>query len=78
LLHHPDRVKHAFQYPDWVIEGDDMLVASRTAFDDGEGGAHRAHDANYLTFHRFKNFRQLTMRDGVQFHENGAAETREQ
>jgi hypothetical protein len=78
LLHHPDRVKHAFQYPDWVIEGDDMLVASRTAFDDGEGGAQRAHDANYLTFHRFKNFRQLTMRDGVQFHKNGAAETREQ
>ena len=38
LLHHPDSHKHAFQYPDFVIEGDDLLVASRTAFDDGLGG----------------------------------------
>ena len=33
---------HAFQYPDWLVEGDDLLVASRTAFDDGQGGATRA------------------------------------
>jgi hypothetical protein len=66
LLHHPDREEHAFQYPDWITEGDDLLVASRTAFDDGLGGAVRAHDANYLTFHRFKDFRELTMSDGVQ------------
>jgi hypothetical protein len=59
LLHHPDPVNHAFQYPDWVIDGDDMLVASRTAYDDGLGGAARAHDANYLTFHRVRHFRQL-------------------
>jgi hypothetical protein len=57
LLHHPDREKHAFQYPDWIIEGEDLLVASRTAYDDNQTGAHRAHDANYLTFHRFPNFR---------------------
>ncbi|MEX0612273.1 MAG: sialidase family protein, partial [Pirellulales bacterium] len=66
LLHHPDRETHGFQYPDWVTDGDDLLVASRTAFDDSLGGAIRAHDANYLTFHRFKNFRRLTMADGVQ------------
>jgi hypothetical protein len=66
LLHHPDPEHHAFQYPDWIIEGDDLLVASRTAYDDGLGGAARAHDANYLTFHRFANFRQLTPADGVQ------------
>jgi hypothetical protein len=65
LLHHPDREKHAFQYPDWIVEGDDLLVASRTAYDDGLGGARRAHDANFLTFHRFKNFRELTPEDGV-------------
>jgi hypothetical protein len=65
LLHHPDPVFHAFQYPDWVVDGDDMLVATRTAYDDGQGGAHRAHDANFLTFHRFQNFRRLTMTDGV-------------
>lgn len=66
LLHHPDREKHAFQYPDWIIEDNDLLVASRTAYDDGQGGAHRAHDANYLTFHRFPNFRELTIKDGIQ------------
>jgi hypothetical protein len=65
LLHHPDREKHAFQYPDWIVEGDDLLVASRTAYDDGAGGAARAHDANFLTFHRFENFRELTMADGA-------------
>ena len=48
------------------MEGDDLLVASRTAYDDGLGGARRAHDANYLTFHRIPVFRQLTMADGVQ------------
>jgi hypothetical protein len=59
LLHHPDAEYHAFQYPDCVIEGEDLLVASRTAYDDGLGGAARAHDANYLTFHRVRGFRQL-------------------
>jgi hypothetical protein len=59
LLHHPDAVYHAFQYPDWVTDGEDLLVASRTAYDDGLGGAARAHDANYLTFHRVRGFRQL-------------------
>lgn len=31
----------------------------------GVGGAHNAHDANYLTFHRFENFRELTPADSV-------------
>lgn len=57
LLDHPDREKHAFQYVDWQFDGDDIIAISRTAFDDEEGGAHNAHDANYLTFHRFRNFR---------------------
>ena len=65
LVHHPDRRNHGFQYPDWVFDGDDMIAAIRTAYDDGVGGAHNAHDANYLTFHRFKNFRDLTMADSV-------------
>jgi hypothetical protein len=66
LLHHPDKGLRAFQYPDWIIDGEDLLVASRTAYDDGLGGAHRAHDANYLTFHRFPKFRNLSIADGVQ------------
>jgi len=65
LLHHPDVVRHAFQYPDWVFEGDDIIAAVRTAYDDGLGGADRGHDANYLTFHRFEDFRELTMDDSV-------------
>lgn len=58
LLAHPDQEKHAFQYVDWVFEGDDIVYVSRTAYDDGEGGAHTFHDANYLTFHRVERFRE--------------------
>jgi hypothetical protein len=60
ILEHPDPLQHAFQYVDWQFEGKDLIVASRTAFDDETGGAHRAHDANYLTFHRVANFRTST------------------
>ena len=62
LLHHPDTKNHAFQYVDWVFDGEDILYVSRTAYDDGLGGAHRAHDANYITFHRVENFRQYVPR----------------
>lgn len=57
VLHHPDVFYHAFQYVDWLIEGDHIIAVSRTAFDDGIGGAHNYHDANFVTFHRIKNFR---------------------
>jgi hypothetical protein len=59
LQHHPDVKQHAFQYPDWVFEGDDIVAAVRTAYDDDQGGAHNYHDANYLTFHRIRDFRSL-------------------
>ena len=65
LLHHPDTAKHGFQYVDWLFDGEDLIAACRTAFDDGQGGAHNNHDANFLTFHRFANFRRLTMADSV-------------
>jgi hypothetical protein len=65
LLYHPDVGHHGFQYPDWLFDGDDIIAAIRTAYDDGLGGAHNAHDANFLTFHRFANFRELTMADSV-------------
>lgn len=58
VLYHPDVEKHAFQYLDWQFDGKDIVIASRTAYADGLGGAHRAHDANFLTFHRLKNFRK--------------------
>jgi hypothetical protein len=65
VLYHPDANDHAFQYADWQFEGDDLLVASRTAYDDGLGGAHRFHDANFLTFHRITDFRALKMADST-------------
>jgi hypothetical protein len=58
LLQHPDTAKHGFQYVDWLVQGEDIIAVCRTAFDDGEGGAHNNHDANFLTFHRFADFRQ--------------------
>jgi hypothetical protein len=58
LLHHPDIKTHGFQYIDWQFEGTDIIFLSRTAYDDKFGGAHNYHDANYITFHRIKNFRE--------------------
>jgi hypothetical protein len=60
LLHDADMKRHGFQYADWQFDGDDIIAVVRTAFDDGEGGAHTYHDANFLTFHRWKNFRELS------------------
>jgi hypothetical protein len=65
LLYHSEVKKHGFQYADWLFDGDDIIAVCRTAFDDEEGGAHNNHDANFLTFHRFAGFRNLTMADSV-------------
>lgn len=51
--------KVGFQYVDWQFEGDDMIVACRTAW----GDSHNFHDANYLTFLRLPNFRKLSLAD---------------
>jgi len=59
LLHHPDVKKHGFQYIDWQFDGSDIIFLSRTAYDDNEGGANNYHDANFLTFHRIKNYAGL-------------------
>jgi hypothetical protein len=66
LLHHPDRERHGFQYPDWQFDGDDLIAVVRTAFDDEQGGAHNQHDANFITFHRWRHFRALTPKDSVE------------
>ena len=44
-----------FQYVDFIIDGEDILYASRTAFN----GAHNFHDSNYITFHKLEDFRQV-------------------
>jgi hypothetical protein len=59
VLSNPDHEKHGFQYVDWQFDGDDLVFACRTAFDDEDGGAHNYHDANFLTFHRLRDFRGL-------------------
>jgi hypothetical protein len=65
LLYHPDPKRHGFQYVDWLFDGDDLIAVCRTACDDGLGGAMNFHNANFLTFHRIKNFRGLTMKHSV-------------
>jgi hypothetical protein len=65
LLHHPDVKVHAFQYLDWQFDGEDLVAVSRTAYDDGVGGANSYHNADFLTFHRFPHFRDLTVKDSV-------------
>ena len=60
LLHHPDVLKHGFQYVDWQFDRKDIIFLSRTAYDDDLGGADNFHNANYLTFHRIKNFRNFS------------------
>ncbi len=47
-----------FQYVDWQFDGGDIIYLSRTAWN----GAHNFHDANYITFHRLKNFRSVLPR----------------
>jgi hypothetical protein len=58
VLYHADVEKHGFQYVHWHFEGEDIIFLSRTAYDDESGGAHNQHDANYITFHRIRNYLQ--------------------
>ena len=58
VLFHPDPVNHGFQYVDWQFDGEDIVAVSRTAYDDGLGGAHNFHDGNYFTFHRVAGFQR--------------------
>ncbi len=57
LLHHSDINNHGFQYADWLFEEDDIIAVFRTAWEDETGNADSQHNANFLTFSRFRNFR---------------------
>ncbi|TWU16270.1 sialidase family protein [Allorhodopirellula heiligendammensis] len=48
-----------FQYADFVMDGNDIVAVSRTAFPGETGGADNYHNANFMTFHRIENFRGL-------------------
>jgi len=52
----PDNVRRSFMYPSAVIDGEDMIVLSRTSRDSGD-----EHDADLCTIHRIRNFRDLAM-----------------
>lgn len=57
LLYNADPFFHGFQYIDWKIDGNDIVFVSRTAIPEERGLPIRQHDANMMTFHRIKNFR---------------------
>ncbi|MBQ8140185.1 MAG: exo-alpha-sialidase [Clostridia bacterium] len=46
--------RHAFQNADWVIDGDDIIIAIREAMGDSEN----YHNANYHTTYRFSNYKE--------------------
>ncbi len=58
FLYSPDMHHEAFQYFNFVIDGDDLAVVSRTAFKIGGHKPPRGHDSNLMTFHRILNFRE--------------------
>lgn len=52
--HMADPEHVGFQYPDWIFDGDDILLLVRVAF----GRSFNYHDANYQCFFRIENYRQ--------------------
>ncbi|MCC5842128.1 MAG: autotransporter-associated beta strand repeat-containing protein [Opitutales bacterium] len=74
FLYSPNVAYEAFQYLNFDIEGDDMLVVSRTAFDIGLSPLPpRGHDSNLVTFHRIENFREAAPDHYLRVH-NGSVE----
>ncbi len=57
FLYSPNLAYEAFQYLNFDFDGDDMVIASRTAFDVGGNRPPRGHDSNLITFHRITDFR---------------------
>lgn len=52
----PDNVYRSFMYPSAVVDGDDIVVLSRTSRDSGD-----QHDADLCTIHRIRDYRSLAM-----------------
>ncbi len=61
FIHARDAEHTAWQYFTFIIDGDDLAIASRTAFKtaDDQYTPPRGHDSNLLTFHRLENFRTI-------------------
>jgi len=56
FLYTENVTQEGFQYFQFDYDGNDMVVASRTAFNIG-GTMDRGHDSNLLTVHKIQNFR---------------------
>lgn len=56
-----------FQYVDFIFDNEDILFVSRTAYDDGEGGAYNYHNANFMTFHRIPDYATVTTADSLRY-----------
>ena len=52
----PNSVVQSFMYPSAVVDGDDLVVMSRTSRGSGD-----QHNADLVTVHRVHNFRELAM-----------------
>lgn len=52
--------KSGFQYADWLVEDEDIIFVSRTAYFDGADFADNQHNSNFITFHRVPGFRKLS------------------
>ncbi|MCL0099804.1 glycoside hydrolase [Dehalococcoidia bacterium] len=52
----PDSVHKSFMYPSAVVDGNDLVILSRTSRDSGD-----QHNADLCTLHRVRNFRDLAM-----------------
>ena len=52
----PDSVHRSFMYPSPVVDGDDLVILSRSSRDSGD-----QHDADLCTVHRVRGFRDLAL-----------------
>lgn len=59
FLESPNVDYEAFQYLAYDFDGDDLVIAARSAFEVGDGKPPRGHDSNLTTFHRLENFRRF-------------------
>jgi hypothetical protein len=60
VLHHPSAGNYGFHYVDWQFDGEDLIVASRSAWN-----GDNQHNSNLILFHRVEKFRELEMADSV-------------
>lgn len=63
FIHSDNVARHAWQYFNFVVDQDDLIVASRTAFRTPQDAYDppRGHDSNLLTFHRIADYRTFAV-----------------